>query len=113
THSGNSGTLILATDASVTGETILKIQAESNPRRKAKEEATIARETEFLRMVSRYMCKGGRVTFIECDVAQGPAGQALSDWTKSIWGPDVTVTLYGGSVRWSYWRPIKCKRKEG
>jgi RHS repeat-associated protein len=112
-HSGAPGVLTLGEGAQVPGNLLERLKAEMNEAHRRAIERTLQHEREFLQLVSRYMCKGGHVTFVECNAAQGPEGAALKAWLESIFGPDVDITLFEQSVRWFY-RSLReeCKSRQ-
>lgn len=110
THSGSPGVIILGMDAQVSGDVLVKMYAAVDEAHRRSAQRSHQREREFLQFVQKYMCKGGRVTFVQCDVEQGPQGKALRKWLEGIFGSDVDVTLFAGDVRWFYGSP-RCKTK--
>lgn len=91
---------------------VKRIEAETNAGRRRILQEAIQREQDFLRFVKKFMCKGGKVYFVQCEAGAGPDGDELKTWLQKLFGPNVDFTLYAEGVRWFYGRPKECKVKE-
>lgn len=59
------------------------------------------------------MCKGGKITFVQCESGGGPEGEELKQWLQGFLGQDLDVTLYAGQVKWFYGEPMEmCASKK-
>ena len=93
-------------------DVVKRIESETNaaPRRILQE--SIQRQQDFLKFVKKFMCKGGKVYFVQCQAGAGPEGEDLKKWLQGVFGPNVDVTLYAEGVRWFYGSPKECKVRE-
>ncbi|MDD4406309.1 MAG: hypothetical protein PHO36_16290, partial [Parabacteroides sp.] len=102
-HSGVPGMLVLESSKVIMSPTISKIQDMKLEEKKRKLlEESIRRETLFLKFVSKKMCKGGKVVFVECMSGAGEEGKILKDWLNDQFGNNVSITLFETNVKWCW-----------
>jgi RHS repeat-associated protein len=74
-----------------------------------RDEMKIAAEKQFLKYVSKKMCKGGKIVFMQCMSGEGEDGERLEKWLKGIIGNDIKLELFKTKVRWCRRRIVEVK----
>ena len=74
-----------------------------------RDEMKIAAEKQFLKYVSKKMCKGGKIVFMQCMSGEGEDGERLEKWLKGIIGNDIKLELFKTKVRWCRRRIVEAK----
>lgn len=108
-HNGVAG-ILQTGEGSIPINVVQRIQANAAHKKILQE--SIQREQDFLKFVKKFMCKGGKVIFVQCKSGAGPEGEELKKWLQGLFGPNVDVTLYADGVRWFYGSPKQCDAKE-
>jgi hypothetical protein len=107
-HNGVPGNLQLG-DRSVSTTILNQLNAEADLGRRKVREESLQREEVFLRFVSKFMCPGGKIVFVQCESGARPEGDALREWIGGILGPKADFQLFEEGVRWFYGTPLQCK----
>jgi len=110
-HNGVPGILQIG-EGSIPINVVKRIESETDAARRRILQESIQREQNFLKFIKKFMCKGGKVFFVQCQAGAGPEGEELEKWLRGFFGPNVDVTLYAEGVRWFYGSPKECKVKE-